>query len=226
MRGALPDSPSALRAPAEPGRAPPFEFGNFILGGGRAGREQPPSSAWGGHVPRPLAAPRGEFAPRRGSASIAAACGSSMTEVEVGVGWGSHHVCAIDGGGVLGERSFAHGGEGLAGMADWISNLLAMVAIEVPHGPMVNGALRSSCGVVAPQGARQGARRGVAGIPRSARSGASGRSADRQPERENRRDRIAALEDEERLRSIPGVGPASAIHARRWRTRGATPRPG
>jgi transposase len=63
-----------------------------------------------------------------------------------GVDWASqaHQACLIDAGGnITGERSFAHGGDGLAEFCNW---LLAMtgaqaaaiaVAIEVPHGPIV-----------------------------------------------------------------------------------------
>ena len=69
-----------------------------------------------------------------------------MIEWFVGVDWGSeaHQVCIIDGeGSVRGERSFTHTGSGLAEMVAW---LLAQagaaadvigVAIEVPHGPVV-----------------------------------------------------------------------------------------
>lgn len=64
----------------------------------------------------------------------------------VGVDWASetHHVCLLDaGGGKVGERSFAHGGAGLAEMVAWILALTGTsaeavhVAIEVPHGPVV-----------------------------------------------------------------------------------------
>ena len=63
-----------------------------------------------------------------------------------GIDWASqaHRVCLIDAGGkIVGERAFAHGGAGLAELCAW---LLAMtgaaptviaVAIEVPHGPIV-----------------------------------------------------------------------------------------
>ena len=63
-----------------------------------------------------------------------------------GIDWASqtHQACLIDAGGkIIGERSFAHGGDGLAELCNW---LLAMtgaqvaaiaVAIEVPHGPIV-----------------------------------------------------------------------------------------
>ncbi|HYA73609.1 MAG TPA: transposase [Roseiarcus sp.] len=62
----------------------------------------------------------------------------------VGVDWASqtHHVRLSDAKGAkIGERAFAHGGEGLKEMADWIlkstgaSPGAVMVAIEVPHGP-------------------------------------------------------------------------------------------
>lgn len=64
----------------------------------------------------------------------------------VGVDWASetHHVRVSDArGGKLGERAFTHGGAGLADMADWILGLTGAapgevdVAIEVPHGPVV-----------------------------------------------------------------------------------------
>ena len=64
----------------------------------------------------------------------------------VGVDWASqtHHVRLSDAKGAkIGERAFAHGGEGLKEMADWILKSTGappedvMVAIEVPHGPVV-----------------------------------------------------------------------------------------
>ena len=64
----------------------------------------------------------------------------------VGVDWASktHHVRILDAKGrTLGERSFAHGGEGLAGLAAWVLSLTKTgpeavhVAIEMPHGPVV-----------------------------------------------------------------------------------------
>ena len=63
-----------------------------------------------------------------------------------GVDWGSetHQVCVVDGDGeVLAERSFRHGGAGLAEMAEWILARTGAappavgIAIEVPHGPVV-----------------------------------------------------------------------------------------
>src|SRR5215469_6686849 len=81
---------------------------------------------------------------------LAVTCeGGAMTEdVQwfAGVDWASqtHQVCLIDASGkIVGERGFAHGGAGLAELCAW---LLAMtgaaptviaVAIEVPHGPIV-----------------------------------------------------------------------------------------
>ena len=68
----------------------------------------------------------------------------------VGVDWASetHHVCVLDAHGAkLGERGFAHGGAGLAEMADWILEVTGgeasaiRVAIEVPHGPIVESLL-------------------------------------------------------------------------------------
>ena len=64
-----------------------------------------------------------------------------------GIDWASkaHHVRLIDGDGrSLGERIFKHDGEGLAAMADWLMATSGAerpediaVAIEVPHGPVV-----------------------------------------------------------------------------------------
>lgn len=64
----------------------------------------------------------------------------------VGVDWASqtHHVRLSDARGrKVGERTFPHGGAGLAEMATWILGLTGtaasavFVAIEVPHGPVV-----------------------------------------------------------------------------------------
>lgn len=64
----------------------------------------------------------------------------------VGVDWGSqtHQVHVADAQGrERGKRGFAHTGEGLAGMAAWILQITGAtanavhVAIEVPHGPVV-----------------------------------------------------------------------------------------
>jgi len=64
-----------------------------------------------------------------------------------GVDWASesHHVVLTDGDGrKIGERGFRHGGEGLADMAAWLIATSGaveagqvQVAIEVPHGPVV-----------------------------------------------------------------------------------------
>lgn len=64
----------------------------------------------------------------------------------VGVDWGSekHQVCILDQQGTIaGERSFPHGGAGLAELGDWILSITGAadsvaVAIEVPHGPVVD----------------------------------------------------------------------------------------
>ena len=67
-------------------------------------------------------------------------------EFYAGIDWGSetHQVCILDSAGaLLGERAFRHGGAGLAEMADWILATTGAapqavgVAIEVPHGPVV-----------------------------------------------------------------------------------------
>jgi len=64
-----------------------------------------------------------------------------------GVDWGSREHCVIltDGEGhKIGERTFRHGGEGLAELAAWLMAASGaagpdqvLVAIEVPHGPVV-----------------------------------------------------------------------------------------
>ena len=63
-----------------------------------------------------------------------------------GVDWATetHHVCVVsDGGAKREERTFRHGGAGLAEMAEWIAARPEgaaediPVAIEVPHGPVV-----------------------------------------------------------------------------------------
>jgi transposase len=72
-----------------------------------------------------------------------------MTEQEwyAGVDWASenHHVFLTDGGGrKIGEKIFKHSGEGLAEMAAWLMAASGVggpdriyIAIEVPHGPVV-----------------------------------------------------------------------------------------
>jgi hypothetical protein len=66
-----------------------------------------------------------------------------------GVDWGSakHQACLLDEAGtVVGERAFAHGGAGLAALCDWLVSIAGeagrvAVAIEVPHGPVVDALL-------------------------------------------------------------------------------------
>ena len=63
-----------------------------------------------------------------------------------GVDWGSerHQVCLLDdAGAVVGERAFAHDGAGLVALCDWLVSVAGdpgavAVAIEVPHGPVVD----------------------------------------------------------------------------------------
>src|SRR5215469_14130321 len=107
--------------------------------------------------------PRGESAPDlcpafrapvQGSAEVTVArrleLGEDMTDQRqwcVGVDWASesHHVFLTDAdGGKIAERVFKHGGEGLAEMAAWLIAASGaaeasqiQVAIEVPHGPVV-----------------------------------------------------------------------------------------
>ena len=62
------------------------------------------------------------------------------------VDWGSekHQVCVLDAeGGVMGEREFRHSGAGLTQLADWVQSITGVagtvaIAIEVPHGPVVD----------------------------------------------------------------------------------------
>ena len=62
------------------------------------------------------------------------------------VDWGSekHQACVLDAqGGVAGEREFSHSGAGLAELCDWIVSIAGevstvAVALEVPHGPVVD----------------------------------------------------------------------------------------
>ncbi|MFL5333040.1 MAG: IS110 family transposase, partial [Geminicoccaceae bacterium] len=66
-----------------------------------------------------------------------------------GIDWGSaaHQACLLDAAGkVIGERAFAHGGAGLAALCDWLVSMAGdpgsvAVAIEVPHGPVVDALL-------------------------------------------------------------------------------------
>jgi transposase len=63
-----------------------------------------------------------------------------------GVDWGSerHHACLVDAqGNIVGEREFPHSGAGLAELGDWLLSTAGeastvAVAIEVPHGPVVD----------------------------------------------------------------------------------------
>ena len=67
-----------------------------------------------------------------------------------GVDWASqtHQACLVDAGGkIVGERGFAHSGAGLAELCSWLLTLTRAaataiaVAIEVPHGPIVEALL-------------------------------------------------------------------------------------
>src|SRR5215212_1480963 len=72
-----------------------------------------------------------------------------------GVDWGSakHQICLLDRvGKVVGEREFAHGGAGLAALCEWVVSMAGdpgsvAVAIEVPHGPVVDALLDSGFAV-------------------------------------------------------------------------------
>lgn len=76
--------------------------------------------------------------------------------VFAGIDWAtqSHQVCLIDQSGlVLGQRCFAHSGAGLAALCDWLIALGACrpeqiaVAIEVPHGAVVESLLERAFAV-------------------------------------------------------------------------------
>jgi transposase len=76
----------------------------------------------------------------------------------VGVDWArtAHHVCVHDPDGhPVGEREFAHGGADLAAMADWLLQMtgagpeLISVAIEMPHGPVVESLLERGFSIYA-----------------------------------------------------------------------------
>ncbi len=71
-------------------------------------------------------------------------------ELFAGIDWAtqSHQVCLIDHSGtILGQRCFAHSGVGLAALCDWLVAISGRrpeqiaVAIEVPHGAVVEGLL-------------------------------------------------------------------------------------
>lgn len=83
-----------------------------------------------------------------------------MTETWfAGVDWGSstHHACVLDQDGkVRAERAFPHGGKGLAAMADWLLECTRAavaeqvgIAIELPHGPVVESLLERGFAVFA-----------------------------------------------------------------------------
>jgi len=65
------------------------------------------------------------------------------------VDWGSeqHQACILDAAGkIMDERVFPHGGAGLAALCDWLVSVagdpsIVAVAIEVPHGPVVDALL-------------------------------------------------------------------------------------
>ena len=71
------------------------------------------------------------------------------------VDWGSeqHQACILDAAGkVVGERAFPHGGAGLAALCNWLVSVAGdpgsvAVAIETPHGPVVDALLDRGCAV-------------------------------------------------------------------------------
>ena len=76
----------------------------------------------------------------------------------VGIDWGSttHHACLLDANGsVRGSRAFPHGGAGQAELVRWLLDETGAapgqiaVAIETPHGPVVEGLLLAGFAVFA-----------------------------------------------------------------------------
>jgi Transposase len=86
-----------------------------------------------------------------GIAAARATSGDSIMSNDVrffaGIDWATetHRVCLIEaeGGKIIGERAFAHGGEGLAELCDWLASTsgaeppMIAVALEAPHGPQL-----------------------------------------------------------------------------------------
>jgi hypothetical protein len=75
-----------------------------------------------------------------------------------GIDWASasHQACLVDAAGrIVGERAFAHGGSGLGELCDWLvattgaEPAAIAVAIEVPHGPVVEALLARGFAVFA-----------------------------------------------------------------------------
>ena len=73
------------------------------------------------------------------------------------IDWGTekHQACVVDvRGGIAGERAFSHDGAGLALLCDWILSIagnatIVAVAVEVPHGPVVDALLDRGLAVYA-----------------------------------------------------------------------------
>ena len=70
--------------------------------------------------------------------------------------WATHQVCVLDATGqVVAEREVAHSGTGLAELGDWLRGVTGAapatigVAIEVPHGPVVESLLAQGFAVCA-----------------------------------------------------------------------------
>jgi hypothetical protein len=77
---------------------------------------------------------------------------SNNVRFYAGVDWATEadQVCLVDAGGrIIGERAFAHGGVGLAEMCGWLETTSGAepsaiaVAIETPHGPVVEDPARA-----------------------------------------------------------------------------------
>ena len=73
------------------------------------------------------------------------------------IDWGTekHQACVVDvRGGIAGVRAFSHDGAGLALLCDWILSIagnatIVAVAVEVPHGPVVDALLDRGLAVYA-----------------------------------------------------------------------------
>ena len=81
---------------------------------------------------------------------------SDLPRVIVGVDWATqeHQVCALrPDGEVLAEKAFEHSGDGLADLVRWLEELsegvleAVQIAIEVPHGAVVETLLERACQV-------------------------------------------------------------------------------
>ncbi len=72
-------------------------------------------------------------------------CTTTLHQYYVGIDWGrsEHHVAVLADDTIVGQRSFPHIGKGLRQLVDWLAKVCEAppatiaVALEVPHGPVV-----------------------------------------------------------------------------------------